>query len=368
MVPNVMLSRHRYDTVKRLGKYIVMRGAAIFITTIIAIYIVILVANMGGYVDEIIKTEIQFYVYETIRNNPAYKGLNKSTIGRLAQEMIEREIKRLGLDRPFIYRSFNYLVDALTLNLGRSYRLTSASGSRQVKIIILERLPASILLFTSIQLMLFFSSLLTGLYLSRKYGSKVDKIIVSLSPLSSMPGWFYGLFLIMIFASWLRILPYGGIVDAPPPEHPLLYALSVLKHMILPMLSWFIAYFAINTYSMRTFFLMFSSEDYVELAKAKGVPPREIERKYILRPTLPPIVTQLALLLISSWMGAIITENIFNWPGIGSLMWEAIANNDPPVMIGIVTIYAYLLAITVLLLDIIYALIDPRIKIGGAGT
>jgi peptide/nickel transport system permease protein len=368
MVLILMFSRYRYDVLKRLGKYIIIRGIAISITTIIAIYIVILVANMGGFIDEIIKTEIQFNVYESIRNNPAYRGFNKSVLEEIAQKMIELEIKRFGLDKPFIYRSFNYLIDALTLNLGRAYRLTSASGSKQVRIIILERLPASILLFTSIQLMLFFSSLFSGLYLSRKYGSKIDKIIVSLSPLSSMPGWFYGIFLIMIFASWLGILPYGGIVDAPPPEHPLFYALSVLKHMVLPMLSWFIAYFAINTYSMRTFFLMFSSEDYVELAKAKGVPAREIEKKYILRPTLPPIVTQLALLLISSWMGAIITENVFNWPGIGSLVWAAIANNDSPVLIGIVTIYAYLLAITVLLLDIIYVLIDPRIKIGGVGT
>ncbi|MEM0152595.1 MAG: ABC transporter permease [Ignisphaera sp.] len=363
-----MIVATRYAMLKRLGKYIAIRGTAILVTTIIAIYIVIFIANMGGFVDEIIKSEIQFSVYEAIRNNPAYRGMNKSVIELIARDMIEMEIKRIGLDKPFIYRSFNYLIDALTLNLGRAIRITSASGSRQVRIIILERLPASILLFTTIQIMLFFSSLVTGLYLSRRYGSKIDKIIVALSPLSSMPGWFYGLFLIMIFASWLGILPYGGLVDAPPPEHPLLYALSVLKHMVLPMMSWFIAYFAINTYSMRTFFLMFSSEDYVELAKAKGVPAREIERRYILRPTLPPIVTQLALLLISSWMGAIVTENIFNWPGIGTLIWMAIANNDSPVLIGIVTIYAYLLAITVLLLDIIYVLIDPRIKIGGVGT
>ncbi|MCS7110881.1 MAG: ABC transporter permease [Ignisphaera sp.] len=358
----------KYATLKRLGKYLLIRGVAVLVTTVIAIYMVIIIANMGGFVDEIIKSEIQFYVYEAIRNNPAYRGLNKSTIELIAQEWIELEIKRIGLDKPFVYRSFNYLRDALTLNLGRAIRITSASGSKQVRIIILERLPASILLFTSIQIMLFFSSLTAGLYLSRRYGSKIDRIIVALSPLSSMPGWFYGLFLIMVFASWLGILPYGGIVDAPPPEHPLPYALSVLKHMILPTMSWFIAYFAISTYSMRTFFLMFSSEDYVELAKAKGVPPKEIERRYILRPTLPPIITQLALILISSWMGAIITENIFNWPGIGTLIWMAIANNDSPVLIGIVTIYAYLLAITVLLLDVIYVLIDPRIKIGGVST
>jgi len=229
----------------------------------------------------------------------------------------------------------------------------------------LERLPATILLFTTINLILFFISLLGGLFLSRHHGSKLDKAIVTLSPLSSIPGWFYGIFLILIFASWLRILPYGGLVDIPPPKAPVEYALSVMKHMILPVASWVTAYFFIQTYVRRTFFLMFSSEDYVEMAKAKGLPPRLIERRYILRPTLPPIITDFSLMLISSWMGAIVTERVFNWPGIGSLFYQAIGVFDSRVIIGEVVVYAYLLAATVFMLDVVYALVDPRIRIGG---
>ncbi|RLF14279.1 MAG: ABC transporter permease [Thermoprotei archaeon] len=320
---------------------------------------------MGGYVDEIIKSETLLRIAQSVRQNPAYKSLNQTMLQRIIQEQYENELKRLGLDKPFMYRSFLYLKDALTLELGRALYLTSDSGSKSVRLIILERLPATILLFTTIQLVLFFSSLFMGLYLSRHYGSKLDKAIIALSPLSSMPGWFYGIFLIIIFASILRLLPYGGLVDIPPPQDPLRYALSVLKHMILPSLSWFIAYFAVETYVRRTFFLMFSSEDYVELARAKGLPPRLIERRYILKPTLPPIITSLALTLISSWMGAIITERVFNWPGLGTLLYTAIASMDSPVVVGIVVLYAYLLAITVFVLDIVYAIIDPRIRIGG---
>ena len=100
------------------------------------------------------------------------------------------------------------------------------------------------------------------------------------------------------------------------------------------------------------------------MAKAKGLPPRDIERKYILRPTLPTIITQFALLLISVWTGAIVTETVFQWPGLGRTFYTAIGLFDTPVIVGLTIIYAYLLAITVFILDFVYALVDPRVKVG----
>lgn len=345
-------------------KYVVKRGIALFIMVVIAVYVTILIANMGGYVDEIIKSEAYMDIALRVREDPAYAHLTPDEKNDLINQLFEQEIERLGLGQPFLYRSFRYLKDALTLDLGRAQYLTSDSGSKMVRNIIFERLPVTVLLFTTTNLILFFLSVFVGLFLSRNYGSKLDKAIVSLSPLSSVPGWFYGIFLILIFASLLRLLPYGGLVDAPPPPTTLGYALSVMKHMILPVASWLIGYSFISIYVRRTFFLMFSSEDYVDMAKAKGLPPRLIERRYILRPTLPPIITDFALTLISSWMGAIITERVFNWPGIGTLFYRAATMFDSPVIIGIVVIYAYLLGITVFLLDIVYALVDPRIRAG----
>ncbi len=349
----------------KFALFTVKRGIALFIVVVLAVYTTILIANMGGYVDEIMRSEVMARVSQAVYQNPQYQSLSQEEKLKLINEMYEVEIKRLGLDQPFFIRSFKYLTLALTLDLGRAYHMTSDSGSSSVKVIIIERLPATILLFTTVNLMLFFIGLIGGLALSHRYGSKADKAVISLSPLSAIPGWFYGIFLIMIFAAWLHLLPYGGMVDAPPPEEPLAYALSVLKHMILPILSWLIAYSVIQTYVRRTFFLMFSSEDYVEMAKAKGLPPRLIERRYILRPTLPPIITDLALTMISSWMGAIVTERVFNWPGIGTLFYQAIGLMDSPVIVGVVVIYAYLLAITVFILDIIYMIVDPRIRLGG---
>lgn len=350
----------------RLLRYIGKRALVLILVVIIASYLTILIANAGGYVDEIKKGELKLMIAIRVRENPAYEGLSPSEIENLINELYEQRVKTLGLDRPFIIRSLDYLISALMLDLGRAQYLTSDSGSTSVRMIILERLPVTVLLFTTANMLIFFTSLITGLYLSRRYGKLSDKLIVALSPLSSMPGWFYGVFLIIIFASILKILPYGGIIDAPPPEGLLERAISILRHMILPLSAWMLGYYFIESYSRRTFFLIFSSEDYVEVAKAKGLSDREIQRRYVLRPTLPPILASFALTLIASWQGAIITETIFNWPGLGQLTVAASFLFETAVILGLVVIYAYLLAITVLALDIVYAIVDPRIRVGVA--
>jgi len=294
--------------------------------------------------------------------------MDSATKTQLTQEKIQSEIQRLNLDQPLVIRSFGFLKNALTLNLGRSLFISSNSGSRNVKTIILERLPYTLLLMGTSQLILFVSTLFLALSLSRKYGSFIDKLVIALSPTSSVPPWFYGIFFILIFAAVLKILPFGGVIDAPVPKDFLGRALSVGKHLILPASSLILASFFLSIYNWRTFFLIYSSEDYVETAKAKGLPSRDIERRYILRPTLPTIITSFALLLITIWTGAIITETVFQWPGLGRITYQAIGLFDTPIIVGTTIIYAYLLAITVFLLDFIYALVDPRVKIETGGN
>ncbi|HWP56775.1 MAG TPA: ABC transporter permease [Candidatus Acidoferrales bacterium] len=349
----------------RVARYIVGRGISLFITVVIGVYLAILIANMGGYVDEIRKAQIREQVGSTMLADPKMRALPPGEVRRLMDQQIELEEKRLGLDRHFIWRSFGYLKDALTLSLGRAERLTSDTGSRQVRAILLERLPATLLLFGTADLIIFFTAIFAALSLSRRYGSFLDRAIVALAPTSAAPAWFYGIFLILIFASVLHVLPFGGMVDVPPPESRLAYAASVLRHLVLPVAAILVGSLFIGIYNWRTFFLIYASEDYVEVAKAKGLPSGAIERRYILRPTLPPIITSFAFTLISLWGGAIILETVFSWPGLGRLLFQAVGQFDTPVIIGSVVIYAYLLALTVFLLDILYALVDPRVKVGG---
>jgi peptide/nickel transport system permease protein len=353
------------STFIRVARYTAVRLVTLFITIVIGIYLTINIANMGGYVDEIMRSEIRERVTASVLTSPANVNMDTDTKKKLVEDRIRLEEKRMGLDTPPAVRNFRYLTNALQLKLGRAVNMTSDSGSRQVRLIILERLPATLLLMGSSNLLLFFSSLFLALSLSRKYGSFWDKLVIGLSPTSAAPPWFYGIFLILIFAAVLKVLPFGGMVSAPPPENIIEYTLSLLQHLILPASALVLSSIFLSIYSWRTFFLIYSSEDYVEVAKAKGLVARDIERRYILRPTLPTIITNFALLLIGLWTGAIITETVFLWPGLGRTSYTAIGLYDTPVIVGTTIIYAYLLAITVFVLDFVYALVDPRVKVGG---
>lgn len=336
-----------------------------FLTVVVAVYLTIVIANAGGYVDKIVETELMSNIVMRFKDDPTFRNLSEAQQKELIESRFKHEMKRRGLDMPFPIRSMYHLRDAITLNLGRAMYMTSDSGSALVRNIILERLPVTVLLFTTATVINFFLHLFLGLRLSRKYGSFWDKLVIALSPTSVIPGWFYGIFMIMIFYSWLHILPAGGLVDYPPPSGAIPYFLSVLKHMILPLASWIIASLFLGIYQERTFFLIYSTEDYVEVAKAKGLTPRQIENRYLLRPALPPVITGFALSVISSWTGAIVTEAVFNWPGLGQVISQAISYFDAPVIVGVTVVYAYLLTITVLALDIIYAMVDPRMRIQG---
>lgn len=340
------------------------RFVSIAVAIVIAIYLTILIANMGGHMDEIRKAQI----YETynmfVSQDEEFRHLSGAEKRQLIEDMAQIQIQTLNLDQPFPIRSVRYLWNGLTLNLGRAESITSDSGSRQIRLILLGRLGPTLLLQSTSFLLIFVTALLLGLVLSRGYGSFFDRLVVALAPTSSAPPWFYGIFLILIFAALLGWLPFGGMVKAPPPANKWAYFASLMQHLILPVAATFISTIFAAIFSNRTFFLIYSSEDYVDMARAKGLSDRTIERRYILRPTLPTIITQFALAVIGLWIGSALTEQIFNWPGLGQLLLRAARLPDTPVIVANTIIYAYLLAITVLVLDIVYALVDPRVKVG----
>lgn len=361
----VPAKRSTSGTFARIARYAFIRGGTLLITVVIGVYLAILIANGGGYVDQMRIGQVREKISLQIAGNEALRDMTMQERREYEQRLVDLEIQRLGLDQPFMVRSFRYLWNGLTLNLGSAEYMISDSGSRQVRYILGERLGPTLLLMATGQLLLFFSSVFFALFLSRRYGTVLDRIVVAMAPTSAAPAWFYGIFLILIFAALLGWLPFGGMVDAPPPQNPWLRALSVLKHMVLPVASIVISSIFYNSYYWRTFFLIYSSEDYVDMAKAKGLPSGAIERRYVLRPTLPTIVTSFALTLIGLWTGAIVLETVFGWPGIGRVTQTAINLYDTPVIVGTVVIYAYLLGLTVFLLDIVYAIVDPRVKLGG---
>ncbi|MYJ77293.1 MAG: ABC transporter permease, partial [Caldilineaceae bacterium SB0670_bin_27] len=310
-----------------------------------------------GYIREQVALSVGF--------NDEFKNMTSEERRAHIDKLVALQEKRMGLDQPFLLRSFSFLWGAMILDLGWADNMSSDSGSRQVRNIILERLPATLLLFSTSFLINFLVGIFVALYLSRNYGSRLDRLIIGLAPTSAAPSWFYGLFFILLFAALLGWFPFGGLVAAPPPESIINYALSVLNHMVLPVIAIFFSSIFLGIYGQRTFFLIFSNEDYVDMARAKGLSDRVVERRYIMRPTMPTIVTSLALSIIALWFGSIILETIFNWPGLGRLFYLAANIFETSVIVGSTVIYAYLLGLTVFFLDIVYALIDPRVKVGG---
>jgi peptide/nickel transport system permease protein len=364
--PEVIKKPVSNSTFVRVIRYSLVRLMTLFVTVVIAVYLTIMIVNLGGYMDTIMRNDIRDRITQQYAASHAAQNMDPAARQKLIAESIALEENRVGLNTPVLVRNMRYLLNALSLNLGRAINMTSDSGSKEVKLIILERLPATLLLLGTSELSLFFVSVFLALSLSRNYGNWWDKMVITLSPTSSVPPWFYGIFFILIFAAVWKVLPFGGMVDSPPPSNPVDFGLNVLKHLILPGSSLIISSLFLEIYQWRTFFLIYSSEDYVEMAKAKGLTSRDVERRYILRPTLPTIITNFALLLITVWTGAIITETVFLWPGLGRTLYRAIGLYDTPVIVGSTIIYAYLLAITVFLLDFVYALVDPRVKVGGS--
>jgi len=346
-----------------LAKYLLKRAIFLTITLVLSIYLTIIIANAGGMIDEILKAQIKYDITTNLARTPGWAQLPEEEKIKMINDRFESAIHAKGLDRPFFERTFIYLINALSLNLGRALFLTSASGTKQISTIILERLPRTVLLFTTGTIGYSIIGLLIGLQMAKKPGGFFDRLISFFAIITqSIPPWFFGILFILFFAYYIRLFPFGGMVSVPPPSDLGGYILDVLYHMALPLFTWIFSLFGSWAYITRNLTIQISGEDFVTAAKAKGLQDNQIMMRYILRPSLPPIITSISLSLIASWQGAIITETVFGWPGLGRLFYAAIETLDAPVIIGLTVVYAYLLVATVFLLDLTYSLMDPRIK------
>lgn len=231
--------------------------------------------------------------------------------------------------------------------------------------LVLGRLLFTLLLVGTSNLIVFLASISVALFLSRKYGGLLDRIMVGLAAFNSAPSWIYGVLLIVILAGNLRLLPFPKSLDMRYAELTPGFVRLILKQMILPVLAIVLSVFFQAVYTWRTFFLLYAREDYVEMAQAMGLTNRVIERRYILRPALPYVITNFALVMISLWEGSIALELLFYWPGIVRLFYQAIGGFNTELIVAVVVVFAYLLAITVFLLDFVYSLVDPRVGVGG---
>lgn len=355
-------------TLWRVFRYSGVRVISILLTVGAGLYLTLMIINLGGYVDEIMRGQITQMMLGMGRAG-YFDDVPEEELDEFVAQIEWEMEEAMGLHEPMPIRTARWWFKGITLQWGEAERLRSLDNkSNLVKDVIFSRLPYTLLLVGAANIFLFFGSVWVAMVLSTQQGKFWDRLLASLTPISSAPSWVHGVILLAIFALELRILPFKGMFDGAPPETTLAYIAQIAKHMILPVTAIVLSVFFQGVYTWRTFFMVHSGEDYVDLAKAKGLPNRVIRQRYLLRPTLPSIITSFALMLMSFWEGAIALELLFGWPGLGAIFYRAIYAFDRPVVVAIVVMFSYLLGFTVILLDVVYALIDPRVRLGGNGA
>lgn len=343
------------------GRFLVKRS----INMVIVLFatLVLTIALLGPTMDRILLEAIRFYVVEQV-NQSDIRFANAAERQRYIDGQIELQVKTIGLDEPWYApkRFTNTVLKVMVLDLGKSNYLTSETGSANVRDIILEKMPKTILLFTTSTLIVTVIGLYLGAFVANRAGSVWDRLNSSFAVFSgSFPTWWVGMLMIFAFAFTYQIFP-ARATPLTPPSDPA-YALDLLYHMLLPLITIVLVAFGSWAYIVRYFVVGILGEDYIAAKRAAGVPENRILYSHALKNAAPPIVTVIALSLASSFGGAITVEAVFGWPGMGSLYYQAIGFLDIPIIIGLTYISTVIFIITVFLTDIIYAYFDPRVKV-----
>ena len=266
------------------------------------------------------------------------------TGGDATPEEIAQVRAQLGLDQPILIRYVKYLGGLLRVDLGTSY-ITGKS----VYASYMEKLPATLeLAFASILVSILISIPL-GISSAVHQGSIRDNVGMVAALLGlSMPNFWLGLLLIIVFSLNLGWLPSGGS--------------DGIKSIILPAITVGTGLTAMLTRTTRSSMLDVIRQDYLRTARAKGVPERIVIRKHALKNALIPVITVIGTQLGSCLGGAILTETVFAWPGVGRLILDAVNSRDIPMVTGCIVLKTITISIILLIVDLLYAVVDPRIR------
>lgn len=267
---------------------------------------------------------------------------------------VEEMRERLGLNDPIHVQFFDWFTNALQLDFGDSIFLR-----QPVTEAMLERVQPTFLLTLYAMTLAILISVPAGVIAAVKRNSLIDRLlmVVSISG-AAVPGFFFGIVLILLFAVVLGWLPSGGYVDIgdDPIQH--------LKLMILPTIALGFSTAGLLSRMVRSTMLDVLKEDYVRTAYAKGLPNRHVILFHALRNALIPAMTVLGISLAGLLGGSVVIETVFSLPGMGRLVVQSIGRRDFPVIQGVVLITAVIELFVMLLIDILYVYVDPRVRYG----
>jgi peptide/nickel transport system permease protein len=319
---------------------------------------------MTGFLILILLSMLTFVLFNALPADPAALTCGKSC----TPQIIETNRIRLGLDLPLWQQYFEFVKG---LFLGRTYGSGSQTFScsapclgysfrrgEEVTPLILNALPPTIFLAVGAFVMWMIAGVTLGIFAALRRGRWQEKVTLGGALVGySFPTFFIGLLLLFFVVIKWQLLPYPSYV--PPTEDPVQF----FQTMILPWITLALVFAAFYIRLTRNQMLETLSEDYIRTARAKGLPERTVIRKHGLRAGLTPIVTAAGLDLAALLGGAIIVESVFTLPGLGRLAINAVLDADLPVIVGTVLVAGSFIIIANIIVDLLYAVIDPRVRL-----
>jgi len=282
--------------------------------------------------------------------------------GGATPEYVDQLKSKFGLDQPLYIQLGKYLWNVVTLDLGFSFR-----HNMPVTDLILARLPATLLLMVCAIVLAFSLGVLFGVSASRYVNRWPDRLISVGALLAyATPIFWIGLMMILLFSVKLGWLPSNGMETIGAGYGGWDRLVDVARHLILPSLTLSLFYMALYTRLMRASMLEVYGLDYVTVARAKGVTEAAIAYRHVLRNALLPMVTMLGLQVGSLLGGSVLVETVFGWPGLGRLAFESVFQRDYNLLLGVLLLSSVMVVIVNILVDLLYAFLDPRIEVGGA--
>jgi peptide/nickel transport system permease protein len=274
---------------------------------------------------------------------------------------IAADLRRFyGLDLSVPARLGQYLLRLASFDLGHS-----AIYGKPVASVIFERLPATLLLMVSSLSFAFFFGIVFGVLAARRVNAWPDTLISTLGLLFyATPSFWFGLMAIVVFSVYLQWLPAGGLEDITKAYTGLARTIDIARHLILPTLTLGLIFLAIYLRIMRASMLEVLNLDFVRTARSKGLDETRVIFKHVLRNALLPMITLIGLQAGTMLGGSVVVESVFSLPGLGRLAYESVVQRDINTLLGIVLISALLVITVNFLVDLAYALLDPRIVSG----
>ena len=317
-------------------------------------------------------TLVAFVALSLAPGDPLLARLEPSQLQELVNhpEVLAQRRHELGLDQPLFPglldgalvpgRYLTWLGGALTGDFGYSIK-----SHRPVISEIVTRLPPTLALMGAATLLAVSLGLTLGILAAVRQYSRVDYLLTTLTvAMASTPTFVLGLIGIYVFAVWIHILPTNGIQTFGRPNT----IFDFLWHLVLPALVLGLASAAPLLRYTRASMLDTLNSEYITTARAKGLAPRLVTFRHAFRNSLIPIITIVGLLLPELVAGAVITEQIFSWPGMGQLAVRAATDRDTALMMGVVLVVSFAVLATNIFVDLLYAVVDPRIRFGRSST